>query len=255
MEQLMNYPLLICIISVLCLWGAARLGAALREKKESDPAALPEDYGTVLGATLTLLGLLVGFSFSMAISRYDLRKDYEEEEANAIGTEYLRADLLPDASRMKVKQQLVQYLDMRIRRYDVHASQDATQLELDTTRLQNQMWSEVSGAAATRTDPVMTSVVTGMNDVINRQGYTQAARWNRIPIAAWGLMSSIAIFCNFLIGYGEKASRVNRKLLFIVPLAVSVSFLLIADIDSPQGGLIRVAPQNLISLADTLKVQ
>ena len=255
MEQLMNYPILICVISFVCLWVAAWLGAFLRKGKDPAKTALPEGFGTVLSATLTLLGLLVGFSFSMAISRYDLRKGYEEEEANAIGTEYLRADLLPDAARRKVKQQLVQYLDLRIEKYQSHASEDKTRLTLRTGQLQNEMWSEVSGVAATRTDPVMASVVTGMNDVINRQGYTQAARRNRIPLPAWGLMAAIALFCNFLIGYGEKVPGENRRLLLIVPLAISVSFLLIADIDSPQGGLIRVAPQNLMSLADSLKAQ
>ena len=207
----------------------------------------------MLGATLTLLGLLVGFSFSMAISRYDLRKAYEEEEANAIGTEYLRADLLPETTRIKVKQQLVEYLDLRIQKYQSNASTDTTQLGSRTTQLQNEMWSQVANATAGRTDPVMATVVTGMNDVINRQGYTQAARWNRIPLPAWGLMAAIALFSNFLIGYGEKTPGANKKLLLIVPLAISVSLLLIADIDSPQGGLIRVSPQNLISLADSLK--
>ncbi len=203
----MNYPVLICVLSFVCLWASALLGAFLRKSGESTKTVLPAEFGTVLGATLTLLGLLVGFSFSMAISRYDLRKAYEEEEANAIGTEYLRADLLPEAVRVKVKQQLVQYLDLRIQKYDSRASVDPTQLGLKTTQLQNEMWSSVSGATANRTDPVMASVVTGMNDVINRQGYTQAARWNRIPLPAWGLMAAIAIFANFLIGFGESLSR------------------------------------------------
>jgi hypothetical protein len=252
MEQMMNYPLLICVISFLCLWAVAHLGFFLRKRKAGPEGALPDEYGTVLSATLTLLGLLVGFSFSMAISRYDQRKNFEEEEANAIGTEYLRADLLPDPLRAKVKQQLVDYLDLRIRRYDVHASHDATEIVAKASQLQSDMWTEVSGVAATRTDPVMASVVTGMNDVINRQGYTHAARLNRIPLPAWGLMAVIAFFCNFLIGYGDKVSSGNRRLLLIVPLAISVSFFLIADIDSPQGGLIRVAPQNLIILSDSL---
>src|SRR5262249_12603501 len=172
MEHLMNYPFLICVISFVCLLGAAWLGSFLRKRRETHQSDMPEEFGTVLSATLTLLGLLVGFSFSMAISRYDLRKAYEEEEANAIGTEYLRADLLPEASREKVKQQLVQYLDLRIQKYSSDASQDTTQLGLHATQLQNEMWNSVSSLAATRTDPVMATVVTGMNDVINRQGYT-----------------------------------------------------------------------------------
>ena len=62
-----------------------------------------EDFGFILAATLTLLGLIIGFSFSMATSRYDQRKNYEEAEANAIGTEYVRADLLPAADAATVR--------------------------------------------------------------------------------------------------------------------------------------------------------
>ena len=251
MEQMMNYPVLICIVALVCLWAIALLGLLIRKGKKTESEAEREEFGIVLSATLTLLGLLIGFSFSMAINRYDQRKNYEEEEANAIGTEYLRADLLSEPVRQKVKAQLVEYLDLRIRKYQAHASENAQELGLKTARLQQEMWDAVEGAAAARTDPVMAAVVTGMNDVINRQGYTQAARWNRIPLPAWGLMAAIALFSNFLVGY--RAEKRHTFLLLIVPLAIAVSFLLIADIDSPNGGVIRVAPQNLIALAESLR--
>ena len=94
--------------------------------------------------------------------------------------------------------------------------------------------------------PVRALAVAGMNDVLNSQGYTQAAWWNRIPVGAWCLMFGIAVFCNVLLGYG--AHRVNAKLFMVLPLVVAISFFLIADIDSPRGGVIRVRPQNLQSL-------
>jgi hypothetical protein len=247
----MEYPFLLCALTVVCLWIFAQLGALLRKRRKDEDESEKDEYGVVLSATLTLLGLLIGFSFSMAISRYEQRKDYEEEEANAIGTEYLRADLLSDAVRQKVQGQLVEYLDLRIRRYEAHASDDITELAAKTGQLQLEMWNEVKTSAVASPHPVMATVVTGMNDVINRQGYTQAARWNRIPSPAWALMILIALFSNFLIGYG--ARKYHPFTLLIVPLAVAVSFLLIADIDSPQGGMIRVAPQNLIALSDSLK--
>ena len=247
----MNYPVLICIATLVCLWASARLGVSFRHRRKTEDESVQQEFGMVVGATLTLLGLLIGFSFSMAISRYDLRKNYEEEEANAIGTEYLRVDLLSEPVRAKVKAQLVEYVDLRIRRYQAHASDDIRELALKTAQLQNQMWSEVETSAAATPNPVMATVVTGMNDVINCQGYTQAARLNRIPLPAWALMGAIALFSNFLIGYGVE--KRHTLMLLIVPIAIAVSFLLIADIDSPQGGLIRVAPQNLISLADSLK--
>ncbi len=249
----MNYPLLLCILSLICLWASARLGASLSKRRKTEHESDHNEYSLVLSATLTLLGLLIGFSFSMAIGRYDQRKDYEEEEANAIGTEYVRADLLPEPVRSKVKGQLVQYLDLRIRRYEAHASHDISELAAKTAQLQSELWNEIKNAALANPTAITQAVVTGMNDVLNRQGYTQAARLNRIPIPAWTLMITIALFSNFLIGFGMKKPR--TVILLIVPLVIAVSFLLIADIDSPQGGLIRVDPQNLISLADSLKPQ
>jgi hypothetical protein len=92
-----------------------------------------------------------------------------------------------------------------------------------------------------------------MNDMLNSQSYTQAAWWNRIPVAAWGLMASIAIFANLLLGYGARNAKAERGLHLVLPLVVSVSFFLIADIDSPRRGVILVNPQNLTSLAESLR--
>jgi hypothetical protein len=251
MAQIMNFPIVIFIFSLLGLWACAQFGMRRRRKLNPDQDGEREEFGTVLGATLTLLGLLIGFSFSMAISRYDQRKNYEEEEANAIGTEFLRADLLADADRTKVQQQLAAYLDLRIAKYEAHAADDTSELDAKTAGLENGMWSDVRKAALANPTPVMSTVVTGMNDVINRHGYSQAARLNRIPLPAWGLMISIALFSNFLIGFGARKSR--GPMLWIVPLAVSLSFFLIADIDSSRGGLIRIHSQNLNILADSLR--
>jgi hypothetical protein len=95
----------------------------------------------------------------------------------------------------------------------------------------------------------MALVVSGMNDVLNAQGYTQAAWWNRIPAAAWGLMLLIAISSNALQGYGEH--RISPFTL-VLALIVSIAFFLIADIDSPRHGVIRVSPHNLITLAQSI---
>jgi len=92
-----------------------------------------------------------------------------------------------------------------------------------------------------------------MNDVLNSQGYTQAAWWNRIPIAAWLLLIAISIFCNILIGYSAHGR--SAFLFLILPIALSISLFLIADIDSPRRGLIHVSPQNLESLAESLHPQ
>jgi hypothetical protein len=115
------------------------------------------------------------------------------------------------------------------------------------------MWTAVVAPAMAQPTQVAALVVSGMNDVLNSQGYTQAAWWNRIPTAAWALLILISVFCNLLIGYGAHGR--SAFLLLILPIALSISLFLIADIDSPRGGVIRVEPQNLESLADSLHSQ
>src|SRR6516225_4421040 len=95
MFNFLDYPLLIFAVFLLTFWVAAWIGASIRQRKQEQGEEDRDEFMFVLGGTLTLLGLIIGFTFSMAISRYDQRKDYEEQEANAIGTEYVRADLLP----------------------------------------------------------------------------------------------------------------------------------------------------------------
>jgi F0F1-type ATP synthase membrane subunit c/vacuolar-type H+-ATPase subunit K len=218
-------------------------------------AAVREDFGIILAATLTLLGLIVGFTFSMALGRYDQRKSYEEEEANAIGTEYARAGLLPAADAAKVRALLLNYLDQRILFYTTRDEQQLTQIDAQTAKLQAELWSAVQAPAVAQPTPVIALAVSGMNDVLNSQGYTQAAWWNRIPFAAWGLMGAIAICAVALVGFGARRPKAESKLLLVLPLVVAIAFFLISDIDSPRRGLIHVKPQNLLSLAQSLRAQ
>jgi hypothetical protein len=240
------------VLSFLVLVLSAWTGDYFRRREGAIEDDEREDYSTVVGATLTLLGLIIGFSFSMAIGRYDQRKNYEEEEANAIGTEYVRADLLPGETTAKVHALLKRYIDQRLLFYTTRDPLQLAKVNTDTTDLQNQLWSALLQGRVQDT-PVYAVVVSGMNDVLNSQGYTQAAWWNRIPVAAWALMAIIAIGCNFLIGFGVRRS--DRRIFLVIPLAVSFAFFLIADIDSPRGGAIRVKPQNLISLEQSLPAQ
>lgn len=248
---MLNYPLIFFLFSFFVLWIAAQIGIYLRKRRTLKDAER-EDFGVVQAATLTLLGLIIGFSFSMAVTRYDLRKSYEEAEANAIGTEYVRAGLLPSADAAAVRVQLRKYLDLRILFYRTRNQRELEQIDASTAHVQAEMWSLVQAPATAQPTPVIALAVSGMNDVLNSQGYAQAAWWNRIPAAAWALMIAIAICCNVLVGYGERSAQARASLLFILPLVVSVSFLLIADIDSPRGGFIHVAPQNLSSLSQSL---
>ena len=211
-----------------------------------------EDFNVLLSATLTLLGLLIGFTFSMAVGRYDQRKNYEEEEANAIGTAFVRADLLPNQDATRLRALLRSYTDQRILFFNTRDKKELQQINAETARSQSELWSTVRAPAASQPTPVVALVISSINDVLNSQGYTQAAWWNRIPIEAWAMMVGIAICANLLAGYGARKAEAQGVLGLVLPLMVSIAFCLIADIDSPRGGIIRVRPQNLESLVQSL---
>ena len=252
MDNLTHYPVFFFILSFLILWLAGWSGWSLLRRKRALDEDLRQDFGFILAGMLTLLALLIGFSFSMAIGRYDLRKTYEEAEANAIGTEYVRAELLPATDAANIQALLRKYLEQRVLFYLAHAEKEFQEINARTAQLQNELWSAVRVPAAAQPNPVLALAVAGMNDVLNSQSYTQAAYWNRIPPAAWTVLVAMAIGCSLLIGYGLKSASAGAKLLPILPLGASIAFMFIADLDAPRHGIMRVRPQNLISLAESL---
>lgn len=252
MEQLVRHPVIFFIASFFVFTlGSFTSVLFLRRKKRLDDDVYG-DFGIVQAASLTLLALLIGFSFSMAVNRYDLRKNYEEEEANAIGTEYLRADLLTSEHAEHIKSLLKAYLQLRIQFYKTTNNVELKQISIQTNKIQDRLWQAVLTECKAQPTPVSALVVSGMNDVINSQSYAQAAWWNRIPVSAWGLLLFIALFCNVLIGYSIRHNTVKNGSLLILPLMMSISLSLVADIDSPRGGIIRIQPLNLINVQKTL---
>ncbi len=252
MRIVTDHPVLLFLLCLVVMWAASRIGVTLSKWHHPDVNEIHDAFGVLQGATLTLLALIIGFSFSMAISRYDQRKSYEEAEANAIGTEYVRLDLLASTEATKARALLADYLQQRIRFYEATDRSQLEQIDVRKRQLQSSLWSSVTPSAREQPNPVMALVVSGMNDVLNSEGYTQFAWWNRIPVAAWALMALIALGCNLLVGYGARQLTSEPALLWVLPLAVAISFMLIADLDSPRGGVIRVLPQNLLALASSL---
>jgi len=246
-----DHPYLLFLVAVGVQWAAAYAGDVIRRRWAVPAEDRRADLDLVRAATLTLLGLIIGFSFQMAVTRYDQRKNYEREEANAISTEYLRADLLPGEDAGKVRALLIKYLEQRVLYYTVDDHAALARIESETVNLETMLWQTVVRAANVNPTPPMALAVSGLNDVLNARGYTQASWWNRIPIAAWGLMGLIAIAANLILGYGER--QTDSLLLLVLPVVVSIAIFLIADIDSPRGGVIRVLPQNLLALAQSVK--
>jgi len=159
MFRLTDYPLLTFLVAVVVFGLAAWLGAGVLRRRRPLEESAREDFRVVQGAILTLLALIIGFTFSMAIGRYDQRKNLEEAETNAIGTEYVRADLLPAADAAKVRALLRRYTDERVLFYMTRDFQEEQKINARTAQLQNELWAAIVPAATATPTPVMALVV------------------------------------------------------------------------------------------------
>jgi hypothetical protein len=209
---------------------------------------------TIQGAVLGLLGLLLGFTFAMAVSRFDNRKQLMVDEANALGTASLRAQLLPDQAK-EVITLLQRYVDVRLEmtRADP-ASPSMNELTQRMTQLQDLLWAQA--VTATRKDQRAVSTglfVQSLNDVIDIAGKRDAALENHVPESVVLVLGFFAVLCVGVVGY-ECGLAGGRPVFPIVALSVliAVVVLLIVDLDRPRRGLIRVSEQSLLGVKQTL---
>jgi hypothetical protein len=211
--------------------------------------------GTLQTAVLSLLALLLGFSFALAESRYSTRKRLVVDESNAIGTTYLRAELLPPDTRAEVQRLLARYVDARVAFHEAgthRARVTATGAEAE--RVQAQLWRR--GVAAAERDP--RAVTTGLflqslNQVIDLETLRLVALENRVPAAILILLLFVALVAAALIGYGCGAVGSRH---FVITTLTIVAFLavmaLIVDFDRPERGLVRVSQQSMVRLRHEL---
>jgi hypothetical protein len=146
MNYVLNFPLLVLALSLVALWLSELIGASFLNRGNLQEGER-EGFSLIAAATLTLLGLIVGFAFSMAISGYDQRQSYEEAEANAIATEYSRSHLLPAADSARVRALLREYLDQRVLFYEAHDDRQLGQIDATTAQLKTDLWLAVQAPA------------------------------------------------------------------------------------------------------------
>jgi hypothetical protein len=249
-NRLVDLPLLVFVVSFVLQWAAARAGVRLSSQRTTQDRADRHDFETARNVAFTLLAVIVGFALSMSVSRFDQRKGCEEAEANAIGTEFSRMELLPAATTAAGQAVLRDYLRLRLAFFSDQDLEASQRLDVETEKAQTKLWEFVAHAAASEPTPVAALAVAGANEVIDTQGLTLAAWRNRLPLEVWGLTVFVAIGANFLFGYG--ASRKSAATLWVLPLSIALAFLLIAEIDSPGAGFISIQPENLLSTAKSI---
>jgi hypothetical protein len=251
MRWLIDEPLVFFAAMLVLFIGCTSVGVLARLHASKLTSADRAEFELVRNAMFTLLGLLIGFAISMAVTRYDLRKTLEESEANAIGTEYARLDFLPAATAASARALLRTYVDERVVFYTSSDPAELARNAKETDQTMRALWAAIVPDTRNNQTSVTALVASGMNDVLNAYGYTLAAWRNRLPIEVWALLILVAATCNFLIGFG--AERLSPATHGILPLTASLAFLLIADVEAPHNGFVRVVPINLIDAGTAIR--
>jgi hypothetical protein len=254
----MSFEILIVLLSLglfITMVGATEAGRRLgRARIAADPGGLPTGVGAAEGAVFGLLGLLLAFSFSGAASRFDERRALITEEANAIGTAWLRLEMLPDDARAPLQDLMRRYLDSRLATY-AHSDTDAmsTTHYAESVELQEQIWA-LAIAALHRPDAAAypaTLALPALNDVFDIATSRLAAIRTHPPPVVYILLFALALIGALLVGYNGAANSTRSVLHdFGYALTIVLAIYVILDLEYPRLGLIRVeqADQLLIDL-------
>lgn len=242
------------IFTFVVLTAATWLGTTRFARLRAEAAAAREEFRVIQAATLTLLGLIISFTFSMALDRYEERKGFESAESSAIATAHMRAGLLPPADAARVRSLLGSYLEQRLTFYETRNLQTLAETNLATAKIEGLLWTAVTVPAEQNPNSITALAVASINDVVRAQGDTLASWNNRVPFTAWMMMGSIAFFAMLLVGIGIQRPARFPQILAVLPLIISIAFFLIADVESPRLGLISVVPDNLRELSGTLQI-
>ena len=218
---------------------AAWIGNRVRTRRTD--AANDAEEGYLLSAALALLGLLIAFTFSLAVSRYDDRRELVVQEANAIGTAWLRAGVRGDPAGRELQAAIADYTEVRL---GLSRLEPADQVEAATGRQQVLVWNKVRALVATDTSPITAGAVAAVNEMFDMAGARKAERAARIPGEVLFVLMAYTVIAAGIVGYvlGANARR-HRAVTAILFLLLTMAITLILDLDRPRSGAITVSQQ------------
>ena len=245
---------LLFLVIVLCNEAGYHIGRFVQEHTDSEIKALT---GSIQASILGLLALLLGFTFSMAMQRYDSRSMALIDEANALGTALLKVQLLPPQEQPEARELLHRYIDLRIETgsIDITRHEERERHNHQTAELQDQLWA--LAVRATNQDPrAVTSgaFVKSLNDVIDAQGRRNALLRMHVPETVLLLLFVVFISAGGMMGYsgGLSGKRIVAPVV-LVSLLITLIVFLIIDLDRPRRGLIQVNPDAMLDLRQTIR--
>lgn len=247
-------PLPVLFLGTLALsWVAVEVGMYFGARRRRDPDREGDGpVGAIVGATLGLLAFMLAFTFGLAASRYDDRREVVLNEANAIGTAYLRAGLLEAPEGPELQRLLRDYVSVRVE--GVRRGQ-IDEMIVESNRLHGELWSQCAEAARRERSPITAVFVESLNSVIDLHSVrVQAGLRSRIPSTIWVALYFVAFQSMGLVGFQLGLSGTHRTLATL-PLILTFSsvLMLVFDIDRPQAGLLRVSQQAMIDLQASLR--
>lgn len=216
-----------------------RLGRRRLSKAEEGARA---GLGAVEGAVFTLMGLLVAFTFSGAATRFDQRRELIVMEANAIGTAWLRLDLLPAATQPELRDLFRRYLDARLAAYEKVPDMTAAQAELARAdALQREIWARATAACRESANPLTAQVVPALNEMFDIASTRAASTKIHPPAIIFIMLGVLALMSSLLAGYGMAGGK-SRSWIHMLGFAVilGATVYVILDLEFPRHGLIRV---------------
>jgi hypothetical protein len=251
-----TFPLVIglFVAMVVCL----ELGYRIASRRIQRHGAAHEGLGSIEAAVFALLGLLLGFAFSQALGRFDDRRAMIVDEANAIGTAYLRLDFAPAEAQPQLRQLFRQYVDARIRVYATPADPVTTDAAVAAAEtMHRRIWASVVDAARNdASQNVARVVVPAINEMIDMTTIRTVALHVRIPRLIIALLVLVALSSAMTAGYAM-AKRGNRSLLhsLLYALSVALTLYVILDLEHPRMGLIRLDATDRIleALRDSIR--
>jgi len=234
-------------------WGR-RLGRRHQGKDEERARA---GLGAVEGAVFALMGLLVAFTFSGAASRFDARRQLIVEEANSIGTAWLRLDLLPPAAQPELRDLFRRYVDLRLAVYEKLPDLEAALADLDKANaLQGVIWSNAVAASQQSPTPLAAQLIPALNQMFDIAATRTASARMHPPPIIFVLLGVLALMSSLLAGYAMAGGKTRSWIHLIgFALIMATTVYVILDLEFPRLGIIRVDAfdQVLVELRQTMR--
>ena len=246
-------PLFVLIAVSLVLFGAAMIGSAIG-RRQRDRVQDGSQIGTIQASLLGILGLLLGFTFAVASARYDTRRVLAIDEANALGTTFMRAQTLPEPYRSAISSDLSRYIDLRARASLPQSDEgQLAHYHKQALRLQNAIMKKAAAVGRAYQNDIVALFVESVNESVNLYATRIATYYARVPETILWILLCISIAALGMVGYGfGLTGQQGWIVMSLVAVVVAAVIVMIVDLDRPEAGPTRISQQTMLDLKNSI---